>query len=73
MCATCFRVDPWGHAPVHGFHLDTSRAHRALLHALIWDQAERRCTISFLISAIALAGLSPFGQVRAQFMIVWHR
>jgi hypothetical protein len=30
-------------------------------------------TISFLTSAIALAGLSPFGQVRAQFMIVWQR
>ncbi len=34
---------------------------------------ERRSTISFLISAIALAGLSPFGQVRAQFMMVWQR
>ena len=28
--------------------------------------------MSFLISAIALAGLSPFGQVTAQFMIVWQ-
>ena len=33
----------------------------------------RRSTIIFLISAIALAGLSPFGQVLAQFMIVWQR
>ncbi len=30
-------------------------------------------TISFLISLIALAGFSPFGQVLAQFMMVWQR
>ena len=35
--------------------------------------AERRSTISFLISAIALAGFRPFGQVRVQFMMVWQR
>ena len=29
-----------------------------------------RATISFLISAMALAGFKPFGQVRAQFMMV---
>ena len=33
----------------------------------------RRSTISFLISAIALAGLRFFGQVLVQFMIVWQR
>ncbi len=33
----------------------------------------RRSTIIFLISAIALAGLRPFGQVCAQFMMVWQR
>jgi hypothetical protein len=33
----------------------------------------RRSTMSFLISAIALAGLRFFGQVRVQFMIVWQR
>ncbi|MDH6648946.1 UNVERIFIED_ORG: hypothetical protein M2312_003602 [Rhizobium esperanzae] len=33
----------------------------------------RRSTIIFLISAIALAGLRPLGQVCAQFMIVWQR
>ncbi len=33
----------------------------------------RRSTMSFLISAIALAGFRPFGQVRVQFMIVWQR
>ena len=33
----------------------------------------RRSTMSFLISAIAFAGLRPFGQVCAQFMIVWQR
>lgn len=29
--------------------------------------------IVFLISWIAFPGLSPFGQVLLQFMIVWHR
>jgi hypothetical protein len=33
----------------------------------------RRSTIIFLISAMALAGLSPFGQAFAQFMMVWQR
>ena len=33
----------------------------------------RRSTIIFLISAIALAGFRPFGQVCAQFMMVWQR
>lgn len=32
-----------------------------------------RSTSIFLISPIAAAGLSPFGQVRVQFMIVWQR
>ncbi len=32
-----------------------------------------RSTIIFLIWAIALAGFRPFGQVLAQFMIVWQR
>jgi hypothetical protein len=32
-----------------------------------------RSTSIFLISAMALAGLSPFGQVLAQFMMVWQR
>ena len=29
-----------------------------------------RASISFLISAMALAGFRPFGQVRVQFMMV---
>jgi formate hydrogenlyase subunit 3/multisubunit Na+/H+ antiporter MnhD subunit len=29
--------------------------------------------MSFFVSAMALAGLSPFGQTFAQFMIVWQR
>lgn len=33
----------------------------------------RRSTSIFLISPIALAGFRPFGQVCAQFMIVWQR
>ena len=32
-----------------------------------------RSTSIFFVSAIALAGLRPFGQTLAQFMIVWHR
>ena len=32
-----------------------------------------RSTIIFLISAMALAGFSPFGQTLAQFMMVWQR
>ena len=32
-----------------------------------------RSASSFLVSAIAFAGLSPFGQAVAQFMIVWQR
>ena len=32
-----------------------------------------RASMSCLISAIALAGFSPFGQVRVQFMMVWQR
>ena len=32
-----------------------------------------RSTIIFLISAMALAGLSPLGQVLEQFMMVWQR
>ena len=35
-------------------------------------QTSRSC-ISFLISMIAAAGFSPFGQTLAQFMIVWQR
>lgn len=38
------------------------------------DQAAaRRWIISFLISAMALAGFKPLGQVRVQFMMVWQR
>ncbi len=33
----------------------------------------RRSTIIFLISAMALAGFRPFGQVWVQFMMVWQR
>ncbi|SFN01792.1 hypothetical protein SAMN05192571_11228 [Pleomorphomonas diazotrophica] len=32
-----------------------------------------RSTSIFLISAMAFAGLSPLGQVWAQFMMVWQR
>ena len=33
----------------------------------------RRSTISFLSSAMALAGFRPFGQALAQFRMVWQR
>ncbi len=32
-----------------------------------------RSSSNFLVSAMALAGLSPLGQTFAQFMIVWQR
>jgi hypothetical protein len=32
-----------------------------------------RSAIIFRVSAIAFAGLSPFGQALAQFMMVWQR
>lgn len=54
-----------------GSHTEQSPCPKAKEDVQIY--AERRCTISFLISAIALAGLRPLGQVRAQFMIVWQR
>ena len=37
------------------------------------EAPHRRSTISFLISAIALAGLRPLGQVLVQLRIVWQR
>lgn len=50
---------------------------RALADAPLQNRTEKnqawRCSIMFLISAIALAGFSPFGQARAQFMMVWQR
>ena len=36
------------------------------------DQLRRSITI-FLISAMAFPGLRPFGQVRVQLRMVWHR
>jgi uncharacterized membrane protein YobD (UPF0266 family) len=38
-----------------------------------YDPQSCRSTIIFLISAIALAGFRPLGQVLVQFMIVWQR
>jgi hypothetical protein len=40
--------------------------------AVVWLQS-CRSTIIFLISAMALAGFRPLGQVLVQFMIVWQR
>jgi hypothetical protein len=37
------------------------------------DHQARFSTCSFRISVIAFAGLRPFGQTLAQFMIVWQR
>ncbi len=45
---------------------------RALRNGCI-AQYPRRTTMSFLISAIALAGLRCLGQLTAQFMMVWQR
>lgn len=37
------------------------------------DHTPLRAIIIFLISAMALAGFKPLGQVRVQFMMVWQR
>lgn len=58
--------------PAHAGRSKMSRAALAALRLVTAGQTVRS-TIIFLISAIALAGFSPFGQVFAQFMIVWHR
>lgn len=46
---------------------------RDRLHCVRPNNQTRRSTIIFLISPMALAGFKPFGQVWAQFMIVWQR
>ena len=41
-----------------------------------WCGVRTQCRLSasiFLVSAMALAGFSPFGQVCVQFMMVWQR
>src|SRR5687768_2160408 len=45
--------------------------HPVVLIGLLGHAA--RSAISFLVSAIALAGLRPLGHTLAQFMIVWQR
>jgi len=54
------------------------RMHKPWQRGLRWldGQSRRyicRSTIIRLISAMALAGLRPFGQALAQFMMVWQR
>ena len=49
----------------------TSSSSRVAAHRSAPQTA--RSTSSFLVSAIALAGLRPLGQTLAQFMIVWQR
>src|SRR4051812_34096092 len=51
---------------------DADVLHQAFEVVAVFAQAARSA-ISFLVSAIALAGLRPLGQTFAQFMIVWHR
>jgi len=67
-------------APAHAFEFDGVIVHdvNRLPRAYATRQPgvrtyARRSIISFLISAIANAGFRPFGQVRAQFMMVWQR
>jgi len=61
-----------------------SHPHFEMPHILAWTSDLSDCrfpqtqlyepnAILFLISAIALAGFSPFGHVLEQFRIVWHR
>ncbi len=49
------------------------RYHRTFRKPVKSRAQTTRSTIIFLISAIALAGFNPLGQVLAQFMIVWQR
>ncbi len=58
----------------HGRHPHGGAGHGAPA-AVIATMARQywRATIIFLISAIAFAGLRPFGQAFEQFMIVWQR
>ena len=60
------RADQRDLAACHGRSLGLSGAAIAVV-------SQRRATIIFLISAIALAGFRCLGQVRVQFMMVWQR
>lgn len=55
-----------------GFLICNSSGRKTARH-FSWARYARRSTIIFLISAMAFAGFRPFGQVWAQFMMVWHR
>lgn len=57
------------HAQTNAAHCDpfAAQCDAAFIHT------DRLASIAFFISAMAFAGLSPFGQVFAQFMIVWQR
>src|SRR5699024_6997703 len=44
-----------------------------VVHGKVCRAPQRRAAMAFLISAMAVAGLRPLGQVRAQFMMVWQR
>ncbi len=57
-----------GKAPL-GLPRGASERARAAMPA----DAYWRSTSIFLISPMAFAGFSPLGQVRVQFMMVWHR
>ena len=45
---------------------------RIAIHGLVHDHISRS-PIAFLISAMALPGFNPLGQVRVQLRMVWHR
>ncbi|MEA2937923.1 MAG: hypothetical protein QOC56_1427, partial [Alphaproteobacteria bacterium] len=72
-------------AEIPGPHLRADERRRGFAgtrarSAVAFDEASRgprphtlRSTIFLLIDAIAFAGLRCFGQVSAQFMMVWQR
>ncbi len=62
------RLQPAREQPIQLFHATPTTP--AQLLELKFVVHTLRATISFLISAMALAGFNPFGQVRAQFMMV---
>ncbi len=77
--STCGRTRAPGHPPGASLFSGASlvSAGRAGRRGIPADRPAAayttRSTIIFLISAMALAGFSPLGQVLAQFMIVWQR
>ena len=66
------RVEPFGRRLLLGIGAQLAGFDERAVASEKAAQAVRSTSI-FLVSAIALAGLSPLGHTLAQFMIVWQR